>query len=350
VWSGLEDGNRDVYVKSIDKDDLRRLSTDTWIAFTPVWSPDGKHIAYVRRAPDGSDNRVMIAGTEPGSGERVAAMVVDHQGFVGLAWWPDSSAVILRDAGAKGRPLVRIDIYTGEKQPITHPEDAQDSLPVVSPNGKRLLFARVRTGFRSICVLPLGPDTHKAAETCHERNRLSYSAAWREDSATILFREARTLWEARFDEAGRLGTPVKVADGDFGQLTNDSQGKRFAFSRNYSDTNILQVEAGSNKRPVRLFASSEEDSEPEFSPDGSQILFRSARLGHYELYVASRDGSGLRQLTRLGTHVGSARWSPDGQWVVFDGSLLPLTPGSKGPPMTRFTNIYVIPASGGTGV
>jgi len=344
VWSGLEDGNRDVYVKSLDKDDLRRLSTDTWMAFTPVWSPDGKYIAYVRRAPDGSDNRIMIAGTEPGAGERVAAMVVDHQGFIGLAWWPDSTAVIVRDAGAKGRPLVRIDLATGKKRPITHPEDEQDSLPVVSPDGKRLLFARNKTGLRSICVLPL--MAAEAQETCTARNRLSYSGAWRDDSATILFREGRSLWEARLDAQNRLGPAVKIADGDFGQLANDFTGKRFAFSRNYSDTNILRIEAGSNRRPVRLFASSEEDSEPEFSPDGSEILFRSARLGHYELYVAARDGSGLRLLTQLGTHVGSARWSPDSQWVVFDGSLLPVSANAKDR-FTRYTNIYVISAHGG---
>ena len=64
------------------------------------------------------------------------------------------------------------------------------------------------------------------------------------------------------------------------------------------------------------------DSPGRFSPDGSQVAFASDRGGSPQVWVAARDGSALRSLTRLESatvNVGS--WSPDGQWVAFDATV-----------------------------
>ena len=90
-----------------------------------------------------------------------------------------------------------------------------------------------------------------------------------------------------------------------------------------------------------MIASSEEDSEPAFSPDGRQILFRSMRTGSFELFVCGEDGSHPRQLTRFAGHLGSARWSPDGQWIAFDGHGVPAEKS------TKYTNVYVVSAAAG---
>jgi dipeptidyl aminopeptidase/acylaminoacyl peptidase len=55
------------------------------------------------------------------------------------------------------------------------------------------------------------------------------------------------------------------------------------------------------------------------SPDGRRLVFNSDRLGFYEIHVANADGSNQVALTTMGpTSMGSPRWSPDGQTVVFD--------------------------------
>jgi Tol biopolymer transport system component len=63
---------------------------------------------------------------------------------------------------------------------------------------------------------------------------------------------------------------------------------------------------------------------PDWSPDGKWILFRSNEelVEQSQIYVIHPDGSGLRQLThfRKGTIVTSSSFSPDGKWIVYGSS------------------------------
>lgn len=79
---------------------------------------------------------------------------------------------------------------------------------------------------------------------------------------------------------------------------------------------------------TRLTNSAGADYRPAWSPDGSRIAFVSERDGNPEIYVMSRDGTGLVRLTTSpGTDTDPA-WSPDGTRLVFsstrEGTLLQL--------------------------
>ena len=72
------------------------------------------------------------------------------------------------------------------------------------------------------------------------------------------------------------------------------------------DSNIweLPTPASPNRQPsgdatFRLIASTSGDSDMQFSPDGTRIVFCSHRSGHSELWVSNRDGSEPKQLTTL---------------------------------------------------
>ena len=56
---------------------------------------------------------------------------------------------------------------------------------------------------------------------------------------------------------------------------------------------------------------------PDFSPDGSQIIFESTRDGNFAIYAIRIDGSGLRKLTNGEVNDSQARWSSDGGQIVF---------------------------------
>jgi Tol biopolymer transport system component len=60
----------------------------------------------------------------------------------------------------------------------------------------------------------------------------------------------------------------------------------------------------------------------DYSPDGSRIVFLRTndlrKRGNTAVFVVNIDGSGLRQITPWGTG-GEPSWSPDGQWILFDG-------------------------------
>jgi Tol biopolymer transport system component len=58
------------------------------------------------------------------------------------------------------------------------------------------------------------------------------------------------------------------------------------------------------------------DNWPEWSPDGSQIVFHSDRNGKYDVFVMNADGSGLAQITTHEDHDYVPAWTPDGR-IVF---------------------------------
>ncbi|MEM1435339.1 MAG: amidohydrolase family protein [Pseudomonadota bacterium] len=60
------------------------------------------------------------------------------------------------------------------------------------------------------------------------------------------------------------------------------------------------------------------DSQPQFSPDGQQIVFISDRGGFDELWLMAADGTGLRRLAEGGSSfdLASPAWAPDGSHVV----------------------------------
>jgi Tol biopolymer transport system component len=56
---------------------------------------------------------------------------------------------------------------------------------------------------------------------------------------------------------------------------------------------------------------------PDYSPDGTRIVFCHDMTGAVELYVINVDGTGLTQITHDGTENIFPRWSPDGRRIVF---------------------------------
>ncbi len=138
------------------------------------------------------------------------------------------------------------------------------------------------------------------------------------------------------------GAPERlaVAGENAGALSISRSGSRLVYTRAVYDTNIWRIPGpnSSDKKsaPSRFIASTQPDLEPQFSPDGTKIVFSSARSGNYELWVCDHEGRNPVQLTSFnGPQLGSPRWSPDSRWIAFDS------------PKAGNSDIYVISADGG---
>ena len=67
----------------------------------------------------------------------------------------------------------------------------------------------------------------------------------------------------------------------------------------------------------RLTTNDFADEEPEWSPDGTLILFDSNRAGSNDLYVTNRDGTRLTRLTHGPAKEDHGSWSPDGRLIAY---------------------------------
>lgn len=119
-----------------------------------------------------------------------------------------------------------------------------------------------------------------------------------------------------------------------------SDGKLVAYSSDHGmdgerDLYIKQVAGG---QPIRLTSDGADNTTPDFSPDGSKIVFRSKRDGG-GIYEIPAFGGEARRLARDGLH---PKYSPDGSqvayWVGGEG-IATTVPGSA--------TVWVVSVSGG---
>lgn len=98
--------------------------------------------------------------------------------------------------------------------------------------------------------------------------------------------------------------------------------RRLIYEQSFSDRNIWRIQrtsSGDTNPPVKLIASTRNDSYPAYSPNGQGITYLSRSSGHPEIWRCDAEGLNPQQLTRFeGPMGGSPDWSPDGRWIVLD--------------------------------
>src|SRR5207302_771195 len=138
------DGDFDIYVMNADGSGVRQLTHTTVHEFDPIWSPDGKRIAFSRLDETG-DFDVIVINVDGSGAINLTNNDVVHD-FAG-AWSPDGQRIVFsstRDGGD-------LDIFTmnadgsGVTQ-LTHNDFIADDDPVWSPDGKRIAFHSTRDG------------------------------------------------------------------------------------------------------------------------------------------------------------------------------------------------------------
>jgi Tol biopolymer transport system component len=92
------------------------------------------------------------------------------------------------------------------------------------------------------------------------------------------------------------------------------------------------------------------DLEPNWSPDGSKIAFRSGRTSAAEIYVVNADGTGLTQLTFNSVKDYAPAWSPDGSTIAFASNRNDPDPATCVGLWGCNIDIFVMPATGGSPV
>jgi len=338
AWDDPAGLNRGIYSQEVSAETPVRLTTSPAEDGNPVWSPDGKEIAFLRRVRGDSTYSVMIMDANGGS-ERIVGRMLELEYFHGvLAWWPDGKSLIVRDESAGSVGFVRLMPSTGEKLPLTHPSGnaERDSDVTVSPDGTRIAFLRRIGGTMrdAICFQELAGRKQE----CFSTNAHPASLVWWHEGKEMLYATSEAIWRVAADRSIARNR-IKVLDGSYDDLAADRAGHRLVVSRGNVDTNIWRVGRRGGGR-VKLIASTREESDAEYSPDGTRIVFRSSRSGVFDLWLSGRDGSNPTRITKFSGRLGSARWSPDGRYVAFDGYASPYEHAKN-------TNVFVVSTASG---
>lgn len=257
----------DIYVRNPGDPRLYRL-TDPNAPFPadpalPVWAPDAMSVAFVSgRAGNDEIHVVRLGSSAITNLTNSPALETDP------AWSPDGTRIaFVSDRDGNREIYVMNADGTGQTRLTFDP--APDNVPTWSADGLHLAFLR---GCRD--------------ETCTEYADV-YLMSPDGSGATPL-------------TSGRLATDRPVWSPD---------GSRIAFVGRQQANWALFIARVDGSGETAFASDVYRKGTPSWSPDGTEIAF----AWDLRMYVASADGSTLRQLTW-----GSApAWSPDGTWIAF---------------------------------
>jgi TolB protein len=141
-----DEGYWDIYKYAVDKGETVQITHSEAGDLEPVWSPDGKHIAFIRYLPEKCENDCdveLFVMNSDGSGE---IRLTDHPGVDAYpVWSPDSKRIAFLSQREDN-----LDIYvinwdgSGLKRLTDDPADDYDHN--WSPDGKEIVFVSERDG------------------------------------------------------------------------------------------------------------------------------------------------------------------------------------------------------------
>jgi len=270
-----------IFLLLIETGEKRRLTSPAgWNRgdYNPVFSPDGKMLAFVRFS-SGMANDIYLVPVAGGEPRRLISETYFAYMTSGLAWTPDGREIIFSSDREASFGLWRVPATGGI--PVRLAGVGPNALePSISPRGNRLAYRQ---------------------------------STW--DS---------NLWRLELSSTkggSRAPTKLVFSTREDNSVDYSPDGQRIVFVSNRSGRfEIWVCEAdGSNPVPLTRFGDSSRDDpgSPRWSPDGRYVAFDLFAEGQRDIAVVSAEGGRVRRLTREASQECIPSWSTDGRWVYF---------------------------------
>lgn len=194
-----------------------------------------------------------------------------------------------------------------------------DFTPQVSPDGQKIAFASDRDGTLQIYMMNVdGSEVTRLTDNVgNDRD-----PSWSPDSNKIVFASDRNgdpdIFVIGSDGSGEQQLTDNEAMDVSPVWSPDGQLIVFSSSEEEEDPNLYLISPdGSNLRRI-TFSPNYDGDQASWSPDGQFLVFPSSRIGNYELYLMSLDGSAFGTLTRTERDEYSGQLSPDGRYLLIN--------------------------------
>jgi len=314
AYAKTQNGQSDIYIKQVKGGDARNLTNDAWNDFSPIWSHDGRRVAYISVRDDKYQVRLVHFG-----GDSQALSTLNVRPIWLISWTPDDALIYYQAEGN----LYALDVNSGESRRLTDfPADSTKFGFVVSADNRWMAYQEKVSNIFHLFVAPLAGGA--PVQVTHEGEANEWPL-WLPDGERLIYSSRRNGVE-QICVAFRDGRkPIQITSGHKGmvpwEVTPD--GSKIFYITNHEESvlYLLDPRARAEKR-----FSKENLAElfPAFTPDGRGIAFQRSvqflepRQGELvygsALYSKSLEGSDALRLSESGFDL---RWSPTGDHVAF---------------------------------
>ena len=131
-----------------------------------------------------------------------------------------------------------------------------------------------------------------------------------------------------FSQVSDRFEPIDVFDLEYVSNTEISpDGSKVLYQRNFNDimtdqsfSNIWLINFdGSGNRPITT--GNFKDNSPKWSNKGDKFIFKSNRNGKQQIFLYNLNNNSVQKLTNFQYSIGSLRWSPDDNYILFSSFI-----------------------------
>ncbi|MEP6689382.1 MAG: hypothetical protein ABJC36_13610, partial [Gemmatimonadales bacterium] len=310
VYLGQGEGRRQqLLVRPLD-DVAARPLPGTEDASHPIFSPDGRWIAFIR---GNQLYRIALDGSAP-------QLIGPAPGTFNGASWSASGVIVVSD----NTELIAIPESGGAGQALATADRPADELyrdaPMVDDASRSVIYSSWATSAPSsarIAILPLGAGRTTVLDLkgVHPLGVVNGSL--------VYVTSAGVMMGVPIDVAGRrlLGPPVQLIDN---VSLNPGTGLARAaltaagtlFYQSGTDLSRVVV-VGVDGRTRNLLEDRRDYAFPRLSPDGRQLALTIGSSDHRDVWVGDLGSGALTRLTSEGVNSERPEWSPDGRRVLY---------------------------------
>jgi len=337
AFSGEVDGYSQIFVRRLDQSTPSQLTGLGGDCTYPMWDAEGTRVFFVLAQDAGGPSEVWVVSAAGGAPERL----IENTPAFTVA--PDGDTLLFlaaqtAEGTARTYTLRGFDLQTRSSRDLApipavwdggyHPTSRSIGL---AKDGSA--FGVVVPGSAELVLLPNplaagGGEPRRVRFTTAQGGVVSlYEFAWMPDSRHVLFNLRDPLGGDQSIWLGDIerGTVTRVTASTQWESTPavSPDGSRIAFGSTPLDWDILEVDLSSGARRP-LVASSRYDGWGDWMPDGSGLVFSTQRTGRFEIWAQSfRDGA-VREVVTPDDFPGEPSLflvqgavSPDGRSVAY---------------------------------
>jgi TolB protein len=254
-----EDRTFRLIVADSDGVNARTVAESSQPLMSPVWSPDGRRIAYV--SFEGNQAAVYVQTLRTGNRERVSGRI----GINGApAFSPDGRTLALTLSQDGNLDIYTLDLATQVLRRLTD-SSAIDTEPVWSADGRSLYFTSDRAGSAQIYRVE--------AEPGNRAERVTFEGTYNTDSSV----SPDGVWLA-------------------------------VVHRNQARDRVAMVDPETGV--TNVLSRGQLDESPSFAPNGAMIIYATRDAGQGVLATVSTDGRVHQQIESVAGDVREPAWSP----------------------------------------